>query len=69
MSPETREDILNFDLPNPFLQAPQSIVDYELCVGTGELRQTLLEINRTGAAFLCATQDGEVYTVFFRRRV
>ena len=46
---------------------PDYVVDYELCVGTEGLKQTLAEINRLDYTFLAATQAGEVYTVFFRR--
>lgn len=67
MTEEVKDAILNFDLPNPLKHQPRSVVDYALCVGTDELRQTLREINRGGYLFLCATQHEDVYTVFFRR--
>lgn len=47
---------------------PDYVVDFERCVGVEELKQTLAEINDSPRyVFETATQDGEVYTVFFRR--
>ena len=46
---------------------PESVVDFELCVGTEALKQTLAEINRLKYSILTVTQNGEVYTVFFWR--
>lgn len=62
-----REDILNFDIPNPMKRLPRSLVDFQLCVGTEELSEILYEINRQGYGFLCATQHEDVYTVFFQK--
>lgn len=63
--PDAKEDIRNFDIPNPF--RPRALLDFEFCADRVELAQTLRAIDRNGYAFLCATQDGESYTVFFRR--
>ena len=46
---------------------PDYVVGFECYVGVDELKQTLAAINRLDYTFLTATQDGEVYTVFFRR--
>lgn len=59
--------IQNFDIPNPF--KTKTIVDFQLCVGIEELKETLYEINKCGFVFLAATQSGDVYTVFFWRHV
>lgn len=67
MNKDPLVDIRNFDIPNPFKS--RSIVDFELCVGLEELKETIHEINRCGYAFLAVTQDGESYTVFFRRHI
>ena len=67
MTPQMKDAIMNFDLPNPLKRLPRRLVDYQLCVGTEELRETLHEINRQGYGFLCATQQEDVYTVFFLR--
>ena len=67
MSKNTVKEIQEFDIPNPF--SSRSIVDIELCVGLDELKETLHEINRCGYMFITATQDGETYTIFFRRCV
>ena len=61
------DEIRNFDIPNPFKS--RTIVDFQLCVGIEELKETLCEINRCGFVFLTATQFGEEYTVFFWRHV
>lgn len=63
----TRSQILSFDLPNPMKGKPGTLVDYEICIGTGELQEALRAINREGYTFLGATQHGDVYTIFFRR--
>lgn len=60
-----RRNIENFDIPNPF--KPRSLVDFELCIGLDELRETIHNINVSGYTFLVVTQDREIYTVFFRR--
>lgn len=64
---KVKEEIRSFDIPNPF--KIKTIVDFELCVGLDELRETVHTINRCGYTFLTATQDGDTYTVFFRRPV
>ena len=38
--------IQNFDIPNPF--KTKTIVDFQLCVGIEELKETLYEINKCG---------------------
>lgn len=48
--------IQNFDIPNPF--KTKTIVDFQLCVGIEELKETLHEINKCGFVFLTATQSG-----------
>ena len=65
MSKADLDEIRNFDIPNPF--KPKTIVDFQLRVGTEELKETLHEINKCGYVFLTATQSDEVYTVFFWR--
>lgn len=45
------------------------VIDFEFCVGREELKQTIVEINRMDYVFAGATQDGDTYTVFFRRPV
>ena len=65
MDPQTRKAIQEFDIPNPFKCGP--VVDFCLCVGLEELKETIHNINLSGYIFLTATQDGETYTVFFRR--
>ena len=67
MDPKVRSAIENYDLPNPF--KARTVVDFTLCVGTGELKETLHEINRSGFVFLTATQSEDVYTVFFWRHI
>lgn len=41
--------------------------DFELCVGFRELKETVRQINENGYALVAVTQNGEGYTVFFRR--
>lgn len=65
MDSATREMIQNFDIPNPF--KPRVVVDFVLCNGLEELKETIHKLNVSSQAFLSATQEGEVYTVFFRR--
>lgn len=67
MDPKVRKAIEDYDIPNPF--KPRTIVDFELCVGVEELKETLHRINRAGFVFLTATQDGDMYTVFFWRHL
>lgn len=67
MDNDVQEEIKNLDIPNPFKM--RAAVDIELCVGIEELKETLHKINRYGYIFLTATQDGETYTVFFRRPI
>ena len=43
------------------------VVDFELCVGGQELKETIALINNAGYHFIAATQEGDTYTVFFRR--
>lgn len=59
--------VRDFDIPNPF--KVKTVLDFELCVGLEELKQTVHEINRCGFVFLTATQSGEAYTVFFWRHL
>lgn len=48
------------------LPMPRTFCDFELCVGTDELKRTLHNINYSGFDLITVTQDGDVYTVFFR---
>ncbi|MBR2311118.1 MAG: hypothetical protein IKA47_11415 [Oscillospiraceae bacterium] len=59
------QEIKSFDIPNPFRN--RAIVDFELCIGLEELKETLQTINTCGYTFIGATQNQDVYTVFFRR--
>lgn len=45
------------------------LYDFELCVGLGELKQTIRTINEHGYVLICVTQFNECYTVFFGRLV
>ena len=63
--PEVKVENQKFDIPSPIKIRP--VVDFQLCVGIEELRETLYFINQYGYTFLTATQNDEVYTVFFRR--
>ena len=46
---------------------PSFLYDFELCVGLDELKETIQAINEQGYNLVCATQNGDIYTVFFRR--
>ena len=67
MTPEVRQAIEEFDIPNPF--KPRTVVDFVICEGKNGLTDALHEINRCGFVFLTATQNGEWYTVFFWRHL
>ena len=67
MEKDVREKIKDFDIPNPFKM--RAVVDIEFCVGIEELKETLHVINQCEYTFITATQDGDTYTVFFRRAV
>ena len=46
---------------------PAFLYDFELCVGTDELKETIRTINNRGYNLVCVSQHEDIYTVFFRR--
>lgn len=50
-------------------KAPEKVVAFELCDGTGELRDALQKINLHGYDTITVTQFGNTFLVFFRRPV
>ena len=52
----------------PNFLASWFLYDYEVCQSERRLRKVIDTINHRGYDLISVTQDGDVYTVFFRRR-
>lgn len=44
-----------------------SVYDFEICFGEESLKRVIAKINYHGYELAAVTQDGDKYTVFFRR--
>ncbi len=44
-----------------------ALYDFEICFGEDALKRVIAKINYNGYELAAVTQDGDKYTVFFRR--
>lgn len=71
MGYRTPESIPSLPFPpydlNQHRRQPQFLYDYALCEDFRELEKSLQAINESGYQLVSVTQNGWMYTVFFRR--